>query len=311
MVSSQEFSSRLEATAATIEHLLDRLLASEPLPGEIVRPTRLLNAMRYAMLGGGKRLRPHLVAETARLFGQENEGVFRAGASVECIHGYSLIHDDLPAMDDDEMRRGKPTLHRAFDEATAILAGDALMTLAFDVLADETTHPNAATRSALILSLARASGLGGMAGGQMLDLEAEGRFAADGKPLPGTETTTLRLQAMKTGAILAASVEMGALLGGASAAERTCLAVYGRALGQAFQIADDLLDAEGEAELVGKAIGKDAARGKSTLVSLLGAETARERLQDLVTEAHDSLASFGGRAESLRSTATFVAERRS
>ena len=306
-----DFSSRLDATASATERLLDRLLAVEPEAGEIARPERLLGAMRYAMLGGGKRLRPHLVVETARLFGHDGDGALRAGAAVECIHGYSLVHDDLPAMDDDELRRGKPTLHRAYDEATAILAGDALMTLAFDVLADAATHPDPAARVALILCLARASGLGGMAGGQMLDLEAEGRFSDDRRPLSGDEASTLRLQAMKTGAILVASVEMGAILGGASEADRRSLAAYGRALGQAFQIADDLLDAEGEAELVGKATGKDAAKGKSTLVSLLGLETARERLRELVDDAHGALAGFGASAEPLRQTASFVAERRS
>jgi len=310
-VSHDDFRIRLERTAQAVEDLLDRLLAPDHLPGEIARPPRLLKAMRYAMLGGGKRLRPHLVAETAHLFGREDEGVLRAAASVECVHGYSLVHDDLPAMDDDALRRGKPTLHRAFDEATAILAGDALITLAFDMLADELTDPDPALRIALVLKLARASGLGGMAGGQMLDLEAEGRFSPDGRPLVGGEADTLRLQAMKTGAILAASVDMGAIAGRATTAEREGLAVYGRALGQAFQIADDLLDAEGESALVGKATGKDAARGKATLVSLYGAEEARQRLSGLVDEAQHSLASFGPRADVLRETAAFVAARRS
>ena len=301
---------RLEETAGATEALLARLLGDGPLPGEIARPARVLDAMRYAMLGGGKRLRPHLVVETARLFGREDEGVLRVGAAVECVHGYSLVHDDLPAMDDDELRRGKPTVHRAFDEATAILAGDGLLTLAFDMLADAPTDPDPALRIALVLTLSRASGLGGMVGGQMLDLEAEGRFTAEGRPLAGTEQGTLRLQAMKTGAILAASVEMGAICGRAGADDRHALAVYGRALGQAFQIADDLLDHEGEAALVGKAIGKDAARGKATLVTLLGLDAAKARLQALVAEAQDALAPFGDRAETLRATALFVAERK-
>ena len=304
-----DFRLRLEATAQATEELLDRLLGTDTLPGEIARPPRLLASMRYAMLGGGKRLRPHLTVETARLFGRDDEGVLRAAVAVEFIHGYSLVHDDLPAMDDDDLRRGKPTLHRAFDEATAILGGDALMTLAFDTLADEATDPDPAVRIALVLALARASGLGGMAGGQMLDLEAEGRFAADGRPLGGDEADTLRLQAMKTGAILAAAVEMGAIAGRAGPHERHALAVYGRALGQAFQIADDLLDLEGEAETVGKATGKDAARGKATLVSLMGPERARKRLSELVTEAQGALAVFGASADSLRQTAVFVAER--
>ena len=302
--------SRLERSAQATEALLDRMLAPQPGPGEITRPRRLLEAMRYAMLGGGKRLRPHLAIETARLFGREDEGAVRVGAAVECIHGYSLVHDDLPAMDDDDLRRGKPTVHRAYDDATAILAGDALLTLAFEILADEATDPDAAVRMALTLDLARASGLGGMVGGQMLDLEAEGRFATDGKPIRGDEASTLELQAMKTGAILASSVSMGATIGRAGAADRAALAAYGRALGQAFQVADDLLDAEGEAATVGKATGKDAARGKSTLVSLLGTEAARARLRALVADADRALEPFGERADTLRATAAFVAERR-
>jgi farnesyl diphosphate synthase len=237
-------------------------------------------------------------------------GALRAGAAVECIHGYSLVHDDLPAMDDDALRRGKPTVHKAYDDATAILAGDALLTLAFDILADVATDPDPAIRIGLVLALARSSGLGGMVGGQMLDLEAEGRFTPGGKPIPGDENSTLRLQAMKTGAILASSVQMGAIIGRASDAEQRALALYGRALGQAFQIADDLLDAEGEAETVGKATGKDAAKGKSTLVSLLGSSNARSRLAALVDEAENALSVFGPRADVLRDTARFVAERR-
>lgn len=310
-MSHTEFRTRLDQTAQAVEDLLDRLLAPEPWPGEISRPGRLLEAMRYAMLGGGKRLRPHLVVEAARLFGREDEGVLRAACAIECVHGYSLVHDDLPAMDDDALRRGKPTVHRAFDQATAILAGDALLTLAFDMLADEATDPDPALRIGLTLSLARASGLGGMAGGQMLDLEAEGRFAADGRPIAGDEAETLRLQAMKTGAILVASLDMGAIVGRAAEPERRALCAYGRAVGQAFQIADDLLDAEGEAGEVGKATGKDAARGKATLVSLLGNGAARDRLSRLVTESQDTLSLFGARADILRETAAFVAARKS
>lgn len=308
-MTNNDFFARLEGTAQGIESLLDQLLAPACLPGEIARPNRLLDAMRYAMLGGGKRLRPHLVVETARLFGQDGEGAIRAGAAVECIHGYSLVHDDLPAMDDDALRRGKPTVHKAYDDATAILAGDALLTLAFDILADAATDPDPAIRVELTLALARSSGLGGMVGGQMLDLEAEGRFTAESRPIPGDETSTLQLQAMKTGAILAASVQMGAIIGRAGAHERAALARYGVALGQAFQIADDLLDAEGEAATVGKATGKDAAKGKSTLVSLLGADGARARLKSLVARAEEEMASFGNRASVLVETARFVAER--
>jgi farnesyl diphosphate synthase len=306
-----DFRARLDGNAESTESLLDDLLRPKTIPGEIARPARLLEAMRYAMLGGGKRLRPHLVVETARLFGRDGRGAARAGAAIECIHGYSLVHDDLPAMDDDDLRRGKPTVHRAFDVATAILAGDGLLTLAFDILADAETDPDAEIRVALTLELARASGIGGMVGGQMLDLEAEGRFAPDGRPLNNGVAETLQLQAMKTGALLAASVQMGAIIGRARPDERAALAAYGRALGQAFQVADDLLDAEGEAATVGKATGKDAAKGKATLVSRLGLEAARARLADLVAEANDALAAFGPDADALRKTACFVAERRS
>ena len=305
---SSLFLSRLDANAETIEALLDRLLGADALAGELARPERLMAAMRHAMLGGGKRLRPHLVMETARLLGRYGGGVARAGAAIECVHGYSLVHDDLPAMDDDDLRRGKPTVHRAFDDATAILAGDALLTLAFDLLADPDTDADPATRAALVLVLARASGLGGMVGGQMLDLDAEGRFE-DGTPRALDERATLRLQAMKTGALIAAAVELGATLGQADAEQRAALAAYGRAIGQAFQIADDLLDAEGEAGTVGKATGKDAAMGKATLLSHLGLEAAKERLVQLVSEARRSLDRFGTEAETLRLTADFVAER--
>lgn len=306
---TDEFRIRLEGTAESVEATLDHLLGERLLAGEIARPARLLDPMRYAMLGGGKRLRPHLVVETARLLGREGAPVLRAAAAVECVHGYSLVHDDLPPMDDDDLRRGKPTVHRAFDEATAILAGDGLLTLAFDILADPETDPDPGIRAALVLALARASGLGGMAGGQMLDLEVEGRFQADGKPLAADEAAILRLQAMKTGALLGCSVEMGAILGRAGEREHRNLATYGRALGQAFQIADDLLDVEGEAATVGKATGKDAARGKATLVSLLGVEEARARLGRLVDEARTALEPFGRQADTLRHTAAFVAQR--
>ena len=306
-----DFRARLDRNADATESLLDDLLRPDPLPGEIARPARLLEAMRYAMLGGGKRLRPHLVVETARLFGRDGHGAARAGAAIECIHGYSLVHDDLPAMDDDDLRRGTPTVHRAFDVATAILAGDGLLTLAFDIVADTTTDSDAEVRIALTLALARASGIGGMVGGQMLDLEAEGRFTPDGRPVDSGVAETLQLQAMKTGALLAAAVEMGAIIGRARPDERAALAAYGRALGQAFQVADDLLDAEGEAATVGKATGKDAAKGKATLVSRLGLDAARTRLADLVEEANAALTMFGPDADTLRRTANFVAERRS
>lgn len=301
-----EFQRRLAADAATTESMLDRLLADEPANGEICRPPRLVAAMRHAVLGGGKRLRPFLLIETARLHGGETEGAARAGAALELLHCYSLVHDDLPAMDDDGLRRGRPTVHKAFDEATAILAGDALLTLAFDVVAAPETHPDPAVRAELTLMLARAAGLGGMCGGQMLDLAAE----ASATPLSHAEIA--RLQAMKTGALILFAVEAGAILGGAAAPARAALAGYGRALGEAFQIADDLLDAEGDEAALGKRAGKDADRNKATFVSVLGLDGARARLADLVRQAQAALDGAAPRANTgvLRATARFIAERR-
>jgi len=293
-----------------MEDTLSELLAEAPIAGEIARPARLVAAMRYATLSGGKRLRPFLALEAARLFGAEGPGVQRAAASVELIHCYSLVHDDLPAMDDDDLRRGRPTTHRAYDEATAILVGDSLLTLAFDVLADEKTDPDPAIRVALVRTLAQASGIGGMAGGQQLDLEAEGRFAEDGAPLALGETEILRLQAMKTGALLTASAVMGAIIGRADKAGQSALRAYGHMLGQAFQIADDLLDVESDAATLGKATGKDSEKGKATLIGLWGVEAARKRLAGLVAEAENALAGFDGSADVLRRAARFVAERK-
>jgi farnesyl diphosphate synthase len=307
MTISSDFTAHLEKAAADTDRLLQDLLADAALPGEIARPARLVEAMRYASLSSGKRLRPFLVIATAALFGVPREHALMAGAALECVHCYSLVHDDLPAMDDDDLRRGQPTLHKAFDEATAILAGDALLTLAFDVMARPQTHPDAAIRVALVTELARAAGLGGMAGGQMLDLAAEGRFAAQAAQLG--ENDILTLQAMKTGALLRFACIAGAILGNASPDERQALARYGEALGKAFQIADDLLDVEGDAATVGKATGKDAAVGKATLVGILGIETAHARLAALVAQAHAALAGFGERAAILRTAADFVAER--
>jgi farnesyl diphosphate synthase len=309
-LNESEFESRLVSAGKAMEETLAALLAASPLSGEIARPVRLIEAMRYATLSGGKRLRPFLTVEVARLFGVEGTGVLRAGAAVELVHCYSLVHDDLPAMDNDDLRRGRPTTHRAYDEATAILVGDSLLTLAFDVLADERTSPDAAIRIGLVGALARAAGIGGMAGGQLLDLEAEGRFTVDAKPLTLNETEILRLQAMKTGALLTASVEMGAIMGGADSAKRESLRTYGHMLGQAFQVADDLLDVEADAATIGKATGKDSGMGKATLISLWGVDAARRRLSGLVAEAEKALAAFGGKAEVLRHAARFVAARK-
>ena len=301
---------RLEDAAARTEARLEAALADTALPGERLRPARLMAAMRHGALGGGKRLRPFLVIESAALFGVSAEAAVTAAAAVECIHCYSLVHDDLPAMDDDDLRRGRPTVHRAYDEATAILAGDGLLTLAFDLLSGADAHADPAVRIALVGALARAAGIGGMVGGQMLDLAAEGRFS-DGAPLPLDEAAIRDLQAMKTGALLAVSVEAGALVGGADAGARAALLAYGRALGAAFQIADDLLDVEGTAEEVGKKVGKDAAAGKATLVSRLGLPGARVLLARLVGEAEAALAPFGARGAVLAEAARFVADRRS
>ncbi len=306
----EHFESRLASAGEAMEAVLAELLAPKPVAGEIARPDRLIEAMRYGTLGGGKRLRPFLLKEAAAVFGAEGPGVMRAAAAVELIHCYSLVHDDLPAMDNDDLRRGRPTTHRAYDDATAILVGDALLTLAFDVLSDEKTDPDPEIRVALVAMLARASGLGGMVGGQMLDLEAEGRFTAEGVPLALTRDEILRLQAMKTGALLNASAEMGAIIGRAGSPERQAMRAFGHLLGQAFQIADDLLDVESDAETLGKAAGKDSSMGKATLVGLLGVDAARERLAGLVAEAESALADFGEKAETLRQAARFVAERK-
>ncbi len=303
------FLRRLGAIARATDAAFEALLAAAPLPGEAARPARLLAAMRYAA-AGGKRLRPFLVVETAALFGVPETKAVPVGVAFECIHCYSLVHDDLPAMDDDDLRRGKPTAHIAFEEATAILAGDALLTLAFDLLANAPIDCTPETRLALIALLARAGGIAGMAGGQMLDLEAEGRFAADGRPLTLSIEEIERLQTMKTGALLAAACEAGAVLGRAPDTARRALLNYSRALGLAFQIADDLLDAEGDAASLGKSATKDAVRGKATLVSVLGIAGARARLQALIAEATAALAPFGAKTAQLEAAARFVAERR-
>lgn len=303
------FRQRLDSVAADIEALLGRLLDDTLLSEELARPKRLMDAMRHVALGGGKRLRPFLVVETAALFNAPRQRALMAGAALECVHCYSLAHDDLPAMDNDDLRRGRPTAHRAFDEATAILAGDGLLTLAFDILAREETHPNPAVRAELVLALARAAGLGGMVGGQMLDLAAEGRFDG-GKVKRLGAADVKQLQAMKTGALLRFGCLAGAMLGEATPAQRTALDTYGSALGEAFQIADDLLDVEGDAATVGKATGKDTAMGKGTFVSVLGLEPAKARLKRLTSDAEQALAPFGRSGDILKMAARFVAERK-
>ncbi len=300
------FSKRRDAAANDIEHLLDRLLSATPATGETARPKRLIESVRYATLGGGKRLRPLLVIESAALFGVPRERALMTGAAIECVHCYSLVHDDLPAMDDDDLRRGRPTVHLAYDEATAILAGDSLLTFAFDLLARTQTHPDPAVRIALVAGLASAAGLGGMAGGQMLDLTAEGRY---GEAIL-SETEIITLDNMKTGALIKFACVAGAILGQAPKASHDSLGRYGQALGQAFQIADDLLDIEGDSATVGKSTGKDAAKGKATFVDILGSKGAHTRLAALVAKAEQALEPFGQDATTLRAVARFVAARR-
>jgi farnesyl diphosphate synthase len=299
-----EFTKRLDQTAEDTEALLEQLLADAVVADEIVRPERLIEAMRYSSLGGGKRLRPFLVVESAVVFAVPRQAALLAGAALECIHCYSLIHDDLPAMDNSDLRRGRPTLHKAYDDATAILAGDALLTIAFDIITRDEIHKDANVRLLLTRALARASGVGGMAGGQMLDLAGEGRFG-DREPVD-----VARLQQMKTGALLRFGCIAGALLGQSSVKEYEALDDFGRALGEAFQIADDLLDVEGDAATLGKPAGADAELGKTTFVTQLGIEGAKQRVRDLLARADAALSTFGAKGDVLRAAARFVAERR-
>lgn len=300
-VADLPFEALLAARADSVERCLKRLLDTRPRDGEIARPDELFAAMRHGVLNGGKRLRPFLVIESAALFDAGGEAALRVAAALECVHCYSLIHDDLPAMDDDDMRRGKPTVHRAFDEATAILAGDSLLTLAFDIVAGGETGLPDRTRLALVSGLARAAGPGGMAGGQALDLAAE-RDRPD-------ENGVLTLQAMKTGALIRFACEAGAMIGDANEADRERLSAYGSAVGLAFQLADDLLDLTASAEAMGKATGKDVGAGKATLAALHGEAWAREQLAGLIAQAEELLAPFGDRAATLCRAARFVAER--
>lgn len=286
----------MQAIAEDIDAAFDILLT---VPDDPRR--RLFEAMRHAAMGGGKRLRPLLVRATGKLFSLDREQMIRVGLAVECIHVYSLVHDDLPAMDDDDLRHGKPTAHLAFDEATAILAGDGLHDLAFEILADERTHPDPFVRCELLRLMARASGPHGMAGGQMMDIAAE-TAAFD-------LATVTRLQQLKTGAIIGFCVEAAAVMGRLPPEGRTGLHGYARDIGLAFQIADDLLDVEGDAGLAGKALGKDAAAGKQTFVSLLGVEQARRQARMLVDQAKAHLRGYDARADLLRAIADYVIER--
>src|SRR6202021_1306668 len=299
-----DFTKRLDQTAEDTEALLAKLLSDTLLSDEIARPKRLMDAMRYSTLGGGKRLRPFLVVESSAVFGVGRQSALLAGAALECIHCYSLIHDDLPAMDNSDLRRGRPTLHKKTDDATAILAGDGLLTLAFDIITRDEIHKDPTVRLLLTRALARASGLGGMVGGQMLDLAGEGRFG-DREPVD-----VARLQQMQTGALLRYGCIAGAILGQSSPKEYHALDDYGRALGEAFQIADDLLDVEGDAAALGKETGPEPPLGKTTFVTQLGIDGAKRRVSDLLARADQALSIFGSRGDVLRAAARFVAERK-
>lgn len=290
------FDHNLSRTALDVERVLDRVLPKPQGP-----EADLLEAVRYASLAGGKRLRPFLLVSAAEMFGVARDAALLAAAAVECVHCYSLVHDDLPAMDDDDLRRGQPTTHIRFDEATAILAGDALLTLAFEILADEAVHPDPAVRIELVRTLSRAAGLHGMVAGQMIDLKAD--------EIEQTEATITRLQQMKTGALIAAACEMGAVLGHAAPNLRHALHAYAHDLGLAFQIADDLLDLEGNEEQMGKRARKDAAAGKATFVAILGVERARTQADLLKDQAIRHLAPFEDKAEPLRELAEFAIKR--
>jgi len=286
----------LDAIGEAIDARFDRLLA---VPDDA--RARLYDAMRHAVMGGGKRMRPLLVVASCDLFNVDRERAMRVALAIEAVHVYSLVHDDLPCMDDDDLRRGKPTVHKAFDEATAVLTGDSLFAIAFELLADEATHEDPFVRSELVLELARASGPAGMAGGQMMDLAAE--------ETTFDLATTTRLQQLKTGALIAFSVEAGAIMGKVSHGQRTRLKGYARDLGLAFQIADDLLDVEGDQAAAGKALRKDVGAGKSTFVSLLGVDRARSQAQMLIDQAINHLQGFGPEADLLRAIARFTIER--
>jgi len=292
------FEQRLNEVADRITVALDQLIPAASGP-----EAQLMRAMRHGALGKGKRLRPFITIEVGRMFGAQEKALLRAAAAIECMHAYSLIHDDLPCMDDDDYRRGQPTVHKQFDEATAVLAGDALQALAFEIMASSETHRDALMRCKLIERMAMASGARGMVGGQMIDMN----------PISDTEEplqVLTRMQRLKTGALISLAGEIGALLGGALENERQAIAGYTNDLGLAFQIVDDLLDVEGDPAILGKGVGKDVVAGKVTFVSLLGVEKAQDQVRYLAAQAKQHLASFGTRAASLLHTVDFVLNRR-
>jgi len=292
------FESTLKRTAAHVDRLLDRILSLDT-----ARAPRVVEAMRYASIGQGKRIRPFFVTESARILDAPAEGALRTGVALECVHCYSLVHDDLPAMDDDDLRRGKPTCHKAFDEATAILAGDGLLTLAFDILSDPLTHADSKVRVELTANLARAAGHAGMVGGQMLDLEAEQQSDSDLAQI-------ILMQGMKTGALFRYSLEAGAILAEAGPADRAALVTFADKIGLAFQIADDVLDVESTPEKLGKATQKDRSAGKATFIDHLGLDGAKARANALTAEAIAALDRFGERGAILAEAARFIVDRK-
>ena len=291
------FETSLKQTAQDVDTLLDEFL---PLDAPA---RRIVEAMRYSSLGQGKRLRPFFVMESARLFDVAEKSALRTGVALECIHCYSLVHDDLPAMDDDDLRRGKPTCHIAFDEATAILAGDGLLTFAFEIAADPQTHANPEVRANLVLALAHAAGKDGMVGGQMLDLMAETKTGQ-------TLEEIMLIQRLKTGALFGFSLEAGAILARADEADRSALRTYADKVGLAFQIADDILDVESTPEQLGKQTQKDADAGKATFIDLFGLDGARSKASELVDEAVSAVERFGNKAVNLADAARFVVDRK-
>jgi farnesyl diphosphate synthase len=292
-----QLEARLKETAERINTALDGLLPREHGP-----EGRLLGAIRYSALSGGKRLRPFFTLESGRIFDADEGSLLRTACAIECVHSYSLIHDDLPCMDDDDLRRGRPTLHRQYDEATALLAGDALLTFAFELLADPATHSDPQMRCKLIAGLAKAAGALGMVAGQAADME--------GAEIGSDLIAVTRMNRLKTGALINFAVDAGALIGAASEAEKTALSRYAHDIGLAFQMRDDLLDAEGVVRDTGKAVGKDKARGKVNFVTVLGADATRERIAMLAKQAKQHLALFGTRARILLDAVDFIVERR-